>query len=278
MTVSISSGDYERTDLYACASHVRIRPSNLVRTSRILHDNRIRNRAGYRRPANLKVSSIVAPSQRYSHNLSRTRNTANSAYLPRCIAPIRSARSGVKPPRDRRLTIPADTAELMHSRECWVPRISSEEVVAKVRIEGIAHSEAVKVAEWLQFSTAAVGVCGLECPLYAYVSVFVEAELRGAATEVEGFVVTGRRAPCVWVAPGRTALLACFESKRGCCASRCQKRGDECKSEFHDSGPRRRGMSKYIRVQGTSNLNTGADTTVDVTAGPMHQNYTQTTR
>jgi hypothetical protein len=174
------------------------------------------------------------------------------------------------------LAVLANTAELMHSRECWVPRISSEEVVAKVGIEGIADSEAVKVAEWLQFSTAAVCVCGLECPLYAYVSVFIEAELRGAATEVEGFVVTRRRATCVWVAPGRTALLAWFESKRGCCAGRCQKRGDGCKRDLHDSGPRRRGMSKYIRVQGTSNLNTGADTTIDVTAGPMHQNYTQT--
>lgn len=107
----------------------------------------------------------------------------------------------------------------MHSSECRVSRVLGEEVVAKVGVEGIADTEAIEVAERLEFGTAAVRVCGFERPLHSYVSVFVEGELCSAATEVEGLVVAGSYAACIRVAPRRATLLAPFMGKRGCCGS-----------------------------------------------------------
>lgn len=56
-------GDYEQTYLYALTPHVRIGITNFIRTSRVLHNNGIRSRAGNRRPADLEITGIVASTQ-----------------------------------------------------------------------------------------------------------------------------------------------------------------------------------------------------------------------
>jgi len=156
----------------------------------------------------------------------------------------------------------------MHSRERRVSRVLSEEVVAKVGVEGIADAKAVEVAEGLEFGTTAVRVRGFECPLHSYVSVFVEGELCSAATEVKDLVVAGSYAAGIRVAPGCTALLTRFESKRRCCRSGRQERGESCESEPHNDDECTRDGTRMHHNMGNKHPKYHSSTLpIDITSG-----------
>ena len=74
--------------------------------------------------------------------------------------------------------------------------------------------------------------------MYADVLVFVEAELCGAASQIERFVVARKCATSVGVAPRCTALLAGFEDKRRCGGGGRHNSGEGNKSELHDGDSR----------------------------------------
>lgn len=197
----------DRTHLNSRTPNIRVRLSNLIRTCRILHNNRVRHRVRNRRPSHREITHIIRPSNSHPRHPRRPCRTIRRGDLPSRISVAtgrtrRIGTRGIKPPSHRRLSALAHICKFMHSRKRRISGKRREEIVPLERVEGIADAEIRDAPERRVHGARAVGVGCFKGPLHADVAIFRERQLRGAAAKVEGFEGAGRGAGFAGVLPG----------------------------------------------------------------------------